>query len=192
MSSSGPPGELVDMHPDGKTAELNRNINGIETALTPGSAKNWPSQQSCANSFSWQTHCCATVENGMNTPLDQYGYSAMYSSPVGQRVNDYTRAAALMNGLPKAEWLLADTGYDADWFQEVFIDKAKSPVFPCVSCARKPLRTTSGATNGATVSRECSGGSRTGDVWQHATTDAQRSSSRQSPSPQPSYSGYEP
>ena len=34
MSSSGPPGELVDMHPDGKTAELNRNINGMETALT--------------------------------------------------------------------------------------------------------------------------------------------------------------
>jgi hypothetical protein len=34
MSSSGPPGELVDMHPDGKTAELNRNINGVETALT--------------------------------------------------------------------------------------------------------------------------------------------------------------
>ena len=32
----GLPSELVDMHPEGKTAELNRNINGVETALTIG------------------------------------------------------------------------------------------------------------------------------------------------------------
>ena len=36
----------------------------------------------------------------------------------GGQVSDYTGAAALMNGLPKAEWLLADRGYDADWFRE--------------------------------------------------------------------------
>jgi hypothetical protein len=28
-----------------------------------------------------------------------------------------TGAAALMNCLPEAEWLLADRGYDADWFR---------------------------------------------------------------------------
>jgi hypothetical protein len=28
-----------------------------------------------------------------------------------------------MNGLPEADWLLADRGYDADWFREGLIDK---------------------------------------------------------------------
>jgi hypothetical protein len=48
----------------------------------------------------------------------------MQASPVGQRVSEYTGAAALMNGLPEAEWLLADRGYDADWFRKALIDKA--------------------------------------------------------------------
>ena len=32
------------------------------------------------------------------------------------QVSDYTNAAALMNALREADWLLADRGYDADWF----------------------------------------------------------------------------
>ena len=39
------------------------------------------------------------------------------------QVSDYTGAAALMNALPEADWLLADRGYDADWFREGYIDK---------------------------------------------------------------------
>jgi transposase len=39
------------------------------------------------------------------------------------QVSDYTGAAALMNGLPEAEWLLADRGYDAEWFRDTLIDK---------------------------------------------------------------------
>ena len=34
------------------------------------------------------------------------------------QVSDYTGAAALLDELPKAKWLLADRGYDADWFRE--------------------------------------------------------------------------
>jgi|TARA_B100000497_G_C7471180_1_gene290249 hypothetical protein len=30
------------------------------------------------------------------------------------QVNDYTGASVLMNGLPEADWFLADIGYDAD------------------------------------------------------------------------------
>jgi len=30
----------------------------------------------------------------------------------------YMGAAALLGSLPKADWLLADRGYDADWFRE--------------------------------------------------------------------------
>jgi transposase len=49
----------------------------------------------------------------------------MQASPVGQRVIDYTGAAALMNDLPEAKWLLADRGYDADWFREALQSWAK-------------------------------------------------------------------
>ncbi|WP_330447584.1 transposase (plasmid) [Paracoccus marcusii] len=39
------------------------------------------------------------------------------------QVSDYTGAAALLGSLPKAGWLLADRGYDADWFREALKDK---------------------------------------------------------------------
>jgi transposase len=41
------------------------------------------------------------------------------------KVSDKTGAAALMNDLPKAKWLRADRGYDADWFREALVDKGK-------------------------------------------------------------------
>jgi hypothetical protein len=47
--------------------------------------------------------------------------SAVQASPVGQRVIDYTGAAALVNDLPEAEW----RGYDADWFREALQSWAK-------------------------------------------------------------------
>lgn len=33
------------------------------------------------------------------------------------QVNDYTGAVALLNDLPDAQSLLADRGYDDDWFR---------------------------------------------------------------------------
>jgi hypothetical protein len=116
--------------------------------------------------------------------------SAMQASPVGQQVSDYTGAAALMNDLPEPEWLLADRGYDADWFREA-LTGALSPAVLGESLARKPSSMTRDATSDAPVSRGCLGGSRTGGGSQHAMTDHQPSSWRQSRSLQPSYSGYE-
>ena len=54
------------------------------------------------------------------------------------QVSDYTGAAALMNGLPEADWLLADRGYDADWFREGLVDKGIRPCIP----GRKSRKTT--------------------------------------------------
>ena len=34
------------------------------------------------------------------------------------QVSDYTGAAALLDDMPKAQWLLGDRGYDADWFRD--------------------------------------------------------------------------
>ncbi len=77
----------------------------------------------------------------MNTKLhavtDTSGRPIRFFITAGQ-VSDYTGAAALMNNLPKAEWLLADRGYDADWFREVLVDKGITPCIP----GRKSRKTT--------------------------------------------------
>ncbi len=100
----------------------------------------------------------------MNTKLhaiiDTRGRPVRFFITAGQ-VSDYTGAAALMNGLPEADWLLADREYDADWFQEGPIDKVMHPCilgFLGVNYARQPLNTTRGATNDAIVSSACSAG----------------------------------
>ena len=58
------------------------------------------------------------TKGGMNTKLhavtDDSGRPVRFFITAGQ-VSDYTGAAALMNALPEADWLLADRGYDAHW-----------------------------------------------------------------------------
>lgn len=51
-------------------------------------------------------------------PLAVYRQTA-----AGQRVSDYTGAAALLRHMPSTEWLLADQGDDADWYREALKDK---------------------------------------------------------------------
>lgn len=61
------------------------------------------------------------TKGGMNTKLhaicDGKGRPIKFFMSAGQ-VSDYTGAAALLSSLPEAEWLLADRGYDADWYRE--------------------------------------------------------------------------
>lgn len=52
----------------------------------------------------------------------------MYLS-AGQ-TSDYTGAAGLMSGMPKVKVLLADRGYDADWFRNALIDRGITPCIP--------------------------------------------------------------
>jgi transposase len=56
------------------------------------------------------------------------------------QVSDYTGAAALMNSLPEAEWLLVDRGYDADWFREVLVDKGTKPCIPRRKSRKKTVK----------------------------------------------------
>ena len=55
-------------------------------------------------------------KGGMNTKLhavtDANGRPLSFFMTAGQ-VSDYTGAAALLDDLPKAQWMLADRGYDA-------------------------------------------------------------------------------
>lgn len=46
------------------------------------------------------------------------------------QASDYTGTAALLDELPKAQWMLADRGYDADWFREALQAKGLKPLHP--------------------------------------------------------------
>ena len=43
------------------------------------------------------------------------------------QVSDYAGAAAPLDSLPRAQWLLGDQGYDADWFRAPCRPRASRP-----------------------------------------------------------------
>ncbi len=79
------------------------------------------------------------TKDGMNTKL--HAVADAKERPIGffisaGQVSDHIGAAALLNSLPKADWLLADRGYDADWFREALKDKGIKVCIP----GRKPRK----------------------------------------------------
>ena len=79
----------------------------------------------------------------MNTKLhavtDTSGRPIRLFIPAGQ-VSDYTGAAALMNNLPEADWLLADREYDADWFREPLVGTDTTPCIPGRKSRKKTVK----------------------------------------------------
>ena len=49
------------------------------------------------------------------------------------QTSDYTGAAALLSSLPAAKVLLADRGYDADWFRDALSDRGIEACIPAKS-----------------------------------------------------------
>ena len=60
---------------------------------------------------------------------DAKGRPLKFFMTAGQ-VSDYTGAAALLGSLPAAEWMIADRGYDADWFRDALKNKGIRPCIP--------------------------------------------------------------
>ena len=79
----------------------------------------------------------------MNTKLhavtDTKGRPIQFIITAGQ-VSDYTGAATLLDDLPAADWLLADRGYDADWFREALINKGTKPCIPGRKSRKKTIK----------------------------------------------------
>ena len=104
-------------------------------------------------------HLIGRTKGGLNTKLhavtDAKSRPLRFFMTAGQ-VSDYTGAAALLGSLPAAEWLIADRGYDADWFRDALKDRAVRPAFRVGNRAAKSSATTSAATRGTTGSRSCS------------------------------------
>ncbi len=75
----------------------------------------------------------------MNTKLhavtDRIGRPLDFFMIAGQ-ISDDTGVAALLDGLPPDEWMLADRGYDADWFRDALEEKGIKPCIP----GRKPIK----------------------------------------------------
>lgn len=69
----------------------------------------------------------------MNTKLhaltDANGRPLSFFITAGQ-ISDYTGAAVLLDDLPKAQWMLADRGYNADWFRDTLQQKGIKPCIP--------------------------------------------------------------
>ena len=56
------------------------------------------------------------------------------------QVSDYTGAVALLGSLPKAVWLLADRGYDADWLRDALKDTGMKVFIPGRKSRKKAVR----------------------------------------------------
>lgn len=56
------------------------------------------------------------------------------------QISDYTGAAALLDDLPKAKWLLGDRGYDADRLREALQAKGIKPCIPGRKSRLQPVR----------------------------------------------------
>ncbi|WP_144038974.1 IS5 family transposase [Gemmobacter megaterium] len=73
------------------------------------------------------------TKGGPNTKLhavtDATGRPIRFFMTTGE-VSDYTGAAAMLSSLPTADWLLADRGYDADWFRDALKDKGIRACIP--------------------------------------------------------------
>lgn len=61
--------------------------------------------------------------------IDANGRPISLFMTAGQ-VSDYTGAAALLDSLPRAQWLLVDRGYKADWFRDALQAKVITPCIP--------------------------------------------------------------
>ena len=56
------------------------------------------------------------------------------------QISDYTGAAALLNSLPEADGLLADRGYDTDWFRKILVEKGTTPCIPGRKSRKKTVK----------------------------------------------------
>lgn len=85
-------------------------------------------------------------------------------------------AAALLDTLPRALWLLGDWGHDAEGVREALQAKGITRHIAVASPEPMPSSTTGDAPDALAGGRSSSNGSATGVAWQHRATDALPSS----------------
>ena len=88
-------------------------------------------------------HGIGITKGGMNTKLhavcDGKGRPLIMLLSEGQ-MSDYKGAALMIEAFPRAKALLADRGYDADWFRDALKDKGIKPCIPGRKSRGKPIK----------------------------------------------------
>jgi transposase len=56
------------------------------------------------------------------------------------QVSDYRGAATVLSALPEAKVMIADRGYDSDWFREALTDQGIEPCIPGRKNRKKPIQ----------------------------------------------------
>ena len=84
----------------------------------------------------------ARPKGGLNSKLhavcDGKGRPLVMLLSEGQ-MSDYKGAALMIHALPRAKALLADRGYDADWFCAAPIERGTTPCIPSRSNRKSPI-----------------------------------------------------
>ena len=102
------------------------------------------------------------------------------------QMSDYKGAALMLSAMPKAKQLLADKGYDADWFRAALAKRGIAVCIPSKSNRKVAISYDAPSTSSATKSKTCSDGSKIGGASTPDTTAASTPTCRQSVSQQPS------
>src|SRR5580698_1916255 len=86
--------------------------------------------------------CLGRTKGGLNSKLhtvcDEAGKPILLHLTAGQ-VSDHKGARELLPRLPKAAALLADRGYDSNWFRNALADQGTVPCIPPTKSRKQPL-----------------------------------------------------
>jgi transposase len=80
------------------------------------------------------------MKTKLHAVTDANGRPLGFFITAGQ-ISDYTSAAALFDHLPKVQWVLADRGYDAEWFRDALERKGHKALHsgPQISLAARQI-----------------------------------------------------
>lgn len=78
------------------------------------------------------------MNSRLHAVTDALGRPLQMFLTAGQR-SDYIGARALLEGLPPAKHMLADRGYDADWYRDALENKGITPCIPARKGRKVPI-----------------------------------------------------
>jgi len=78
------------------------------------------------------------MNSKLNSVTDALGRPLRMFLTAGQR-SDYIGARALLDSLPPAKHMLADRGYDANWYRKALENKGIAPCIPSRSGRKVPI-----------------------------------------------------
>ncbi len=78
------------------------------------------------------------MNSKLHAVCDGFGRPLIMLLTEGQ-MSDYKGAALIVDHLPQAKALLADKGYDADWFREALMERGIEPCIPPRAKRKQPI-----------------------------------------------------